>query len=69
MHEQAKIDEAAHFLNKMRHSVNNPTAYNHEFSAFTSAARSVLQYTLDEAKSKRGGQKWFDTQVASHLLI
>lgn len=69
MHEKQKIDEAAYFLGKMRAAVNDPPAFKHEFSAFISAARSALQYALEEAKPKPGGLSWFDTTVANRPLV
>ena len=64
MNEKAKIDEAAHFLAKMKSVENQPDAFKFELSAFLSAARSALQYALEEARSK-GGQAWYDQAVSA----
>ena len=69
MHEGDKLDEARYFLSKMTTSVNDTRAFRFELSAFLSSARSVLQYVLDEAKTKTGGQAWYDAQVSGHAEI
>jgi len=69
MNERQKIGEAVYFLGRMQAMTSDPSAFKHEFSAFMSAARSVLQYALDEAKTKSGGQHWFDDTVATKTLI
>jgi hypothetical protein len=69
MHEEDKLDEARYFFSKMAISLDAPKAFRFELSAFLSAARSVLQYALYEAKAKRGGQVWYDTHVASSAEI
>jgi hypothetical protein len=69
MHEEEKLDEARHFLSKMAVSIDNPTVFRFELSAFLSAARSVLQYALEEVKTKAGGQAWYDAQVSTNPEI
>src|SRR5271166_4284403 len=59
MHEYEKLEEARHFLERMRQAAE-PKAFQYELSAFLSAARSALQYALKEATTKTGGQKWYD---------
>lgn len=65
MFEKAKIEEAEYFLSKMREEVNKPGHFQYVLSAFLTAARSVLQYTLEEAKKKTGGQAWHDQMMAT----
>jgi len=69
MHEQSKIREAKYFLNQMAAVVNDRDAFNFNLSAFLAAARSSLQYTLKEAKSKPGGQAWYDLQVGGKTTV
>jgi hypothetical protein len=69
MYEQDKLDEAGHFLAGMTESVEDPMAFRFELSAFLSSARSVLQYALEEAKTKTGGQAWFDGHASSNQVI
>ncbi len=68
MHEYEKLEEARHFLERMRQATE-PKGFQYELSAFLSAARSALQYALEEAKSKTGGQKWYDDAVKSLPLV
>ncbi len=70
MHEAAKLEEASFFLGKM-HEVQHasPTEFRFHLSAFLSAARSVAQYALEEAKTRPRGQAWFDTFVAGSPVI
>jgi hypothetical protein len=60
MHEQAKIAEAEYFLVRLQ---TEPQFLQYNLSAFLTAARSVLQYALEEAKGRPGGQAWYDVQV------
>jgi hypothetical protein len=69
MHEQAKIDEAEFFLERIGESSNDPSATRHYISAFLTAARSVLQYALADASTKSGGQTWYETAFSSDPLI
>jgi hypothetical protein len=64
MDEQAKIEEARYFLGQICATVNHRDQFNHNLSAFLSAARSCLQYAHKEASAKPGGQAWYDGQVA-----
>lgn len=64
MNEKRKLVEARFFLGKMRQARALPDEFEHYLSAFLSAARSVLQYALEEAKTKPGGQAWYDGQVS-----
>jgi hypothetical protein len=68
MHELSKLGEARHFLARMNGESGNLHAFTRELSAFMAAARSVLQYALEEAKLKHGGQRWYDALVADPLI-
>lgn len=64
MHEDLKIAEAQHFLHELiRSAPRDPAVTRHCVSAFLSATRSALQYSLEEAKGKLGGQSWYDSAV------
>jgi hypothetical protein len=69
MHEREKLNEAKYFLRHMEASVNSPDAFQYELSAFLSAARSVLQYALEESKQKPNGQRWYETQVSGSTIL
>lgn len=68
MHEESKLDEARFFYCKMSGSKDNRKHLEYYLSAFLSAARSVLQYELEEAKCKCGGQKWYEDQMKSCIF-
>jgi hypothetical protein len=63
MYESHKINEAKYFYSQMLQVKHNPEYFKHNLSAFLSSARSVLQYALEEAKGKSGGQSWYDGQI------
>lgn len=65
MNEDRKLAEAKYFLSHLSPSASSPNQFSFELSAFLSSARSVLQYALEEAKTKQGGQAWYDAQVKS----
>jgi hypothetical protein len=69
MNENRKLTEAKFFLSKMREVCDNPAEFEHYLSAFLSAARSVLQYALEEAKTRPGGQSWYDGQVSGDSAL
>lgn len=69
MHEQDKLDEAGYFLAGMTESVEDPDALRFELSAFLSSSRCVLQYALEEAKTRPGGQAWFDAYASTDPAI
>jgi hypothetical protein len=69
MDEQRKIDEAKYFLSRMQPDEQEPTEYSYDLSAFLSAARSALQYALDEAKAKASGQAWYESAVRSSAVV
>jgi len=64
MHEESKIAEAEYFLQELiRSAPRNPAVTRFNLSAFLSAARSALQYALEEARQKQRGQSWYDAAV------
>jgi hypothetical protein len=69
MYEQSKINEARHFYNRMLSETDSKESVLYDLSAFLSAARSVLQYCLKEAKGKSGGQQWYDDQVRGSKVL
>lgn len=69
MHESDKLAEAGYFLKRMREEQENSEAFRFNLSAFLSAARSVLQYALEEAKTKTGGQFWYDNLINSSDIL
>ena len=69
MHEEDKLQEAAYFLAQMGSLLREPEAFRFNLSAFLSAARSVAQYARKQARSKPGGQAWYDGFVGQDRLI
>jgi len=69
VHEQEKLKEARYFARRMEASIDDPKAFQYELSAFLSAARSVLQYALEEAKQKPNGQRWYEAQVSGNAVL
>lgn len=65
MNEDHKIEEAQHFLHKLANPGLDLREFSFELSAFLTGARSALQYALEEAKLKPGGQAWYDRQIAA----
>ena len=69
MHEQAKLNEAAYFYSRMLSETDNRENLLFDLSAFLSAAHSVLQYSLKEATTKPGGQRWYDGQITASRVL
>jgi hypothetical protein len=69
MYEDSKLQEAAHFLDQMEASLQDPKLFQFNLSAFLSAARSVAQYALKEARTKSTGQAWYEGLVARDEFI
>ena len=69
MNERHKLEEARYFLQRMRDEHETPRHFRFELSAFLGAARSVLQYALEEAKGKAGGKRWYDQMVAQEPIL
>ena len=64
MHEDLKIAEAQHFLQeRIRSAPRDQAVTRYSVSAFLTAARSALQYALEEAQCKPGGQAWYYSSV------
>lgn len=64
MYERKKLMEAKYFYSKMVEEQGNRDNFTYNLSAFLSSARSVLQYALNEAKTKQGGQQWYDNIIS-----
>lgn len=62
MHENAKLDEARYFYTRMCQEAGNKLPFCYNLSAFLSAARSVLQYALEEAMCGNK-QCWYDQHM------
>jgi hypothetical protein len=71
MHERKKLEEAEYFYHHLvdEQTKKNREAFRHDLSAFLTAARSVLQYTDKEAKTKLGGSAWYNNQITSGPLL
>ena len=70
MNKKAKIKEAKYFLARMKEEQDNREHFVHSLSAFLSAARSVLQYALNEVdpkenpSAKPGAKMWYDNLMS-----
>ena len=65
MNEKTKLKEAKYFYAKMLNEQGNRDAFVYNLSA----ARSVLQYALEEARVKKDGQKWYEKLMISSPLL
>lgn len=65
MNEKQKFLEAKYFYKGMIETETSREHFSYNLSAFLSAARTVLQYALEETKLKRGGQAWHDKFIAN----
>jgi len=68
MRESEKIEEARFFCSQMAKK-ENEEHFGYYLSAFLTSSRSILQYALEEAKSKTGGQGWYDVEVSNSKII
>jgi hypothetical protein len=68
-HEKRKLAEARYFYSLMGQELNNREKFTFNLSAFLSAARSVLQYALEGAKTKKGGQQWYDNHITTSSVL
>jgi hypothetical protein len=67
--EAQKIRESEYFFQRMVQDQTDFDNFMFNLSAFLSSTRSVFQYVLEEAKTKKGGKKWYDSAIAgSHIL-
>jgi hypothetical protein len=69
MNEEHKLSEARYFYDRMLSETDNREAFRNDLSAFISAARSVLQYAREEAKTKLNGLSWYDAQVSTSSVL
>ena len=69
MYENGKLAEAKYFYSRMFTDFDDRERFNYNLSAFLSSARSVLQYALEEAKTKTGGQQWYDNHMAGSSVL
>lgn len=69
MHENHKLNEALYFYSRMLSEADNRDNFLYDLSAYLSSARSVLQYALEEARAKSGGQAWYDRQISSNKIV
>jgi len=69
MHEEKKIREAKYFYSRMIEEQKNRDNFTYNLSAFLSCARSVLQYVLEEARPKPGGQQWYDNHISARTIL
>ena len=68
MHERAKVAEAEFFLKLVEERSSSAGEFQHFLSAFLSAARSALQYALEEAKARKQ-QLWYDDAMKSSKVL
>jgi len=64
MNEHKKLEEVRQFLSRMYDEREDPRALHHDFSAFLSAARTVLQYACKEATATPCGRTWYEGAMA-----
>lgn len=70
-----KLDEASHYFNCMVLNEHQTGLFQFNYSAFLTAARSVLQYSHEEAdpdcnrNAKPGALKWYEKAVAKSEII
>ena len=68
MHERRKVLEAEIFLKLMQERSASAEDLRHSLSAFLSAARSTLQYALEEARA-RGRQTWYENAMRASPVL
>jgi len=69
MNERKKLEEARFFLQHMEQSQSDIVSFGRFFSAFVSAARSVLQYAREEAITKGKKECWYDKKMNSSIVF
>lgn len=69
MNENAKLEEAKYFLEKMNSLRMNREDFEFNLSAFLNSSRSVFQYAKKECQTKSGGQTWYDNKILSNSII
>jgi len=68
MKQRDKLNEARYFLARMRAALDDRVAFEYDLSAFLSASRSSLQFALEDAKRKQGGQAWYDKSMQNSAV-
>jgi len=63
------LGEAKYFYSQMSANFNDREKFTYNLSGFLSSARSVLQYALEEAKGRSGGQVWYDRRVSASNIL
>ncbi len=69
MHERKKLTETKYFYSRMVEEQGNRNNFTYNLSAFLSAARSVLQYTKKETKTKPGGEQWYNNRISASPVL
>ena len=69
MYEEDKIKEAEYFYNQILKAEEDGDVFKYNLSAFLAAARSVLQFALKEAKTKKGGERWYNSAISKNIVI
>ncbi|MBU1180527.1 hypothetical protein KJ885_06295 [Patescibacteria group bacterium] len=69
MDEKKKLGEAKYFFKLMSRNKKNKEKFLYNVSAFLTAARSILQYSLEEAKNKSNGQFWYDNYISRNIIL
>ena len=69
MNEKNKLREAKYFFKLMSRNKKNKEKFLYNVSAFLTAARSILQYSLEEAKNKINGQIWYDNYISRNIIL
>lgn len=69
MRESEKIIEAQYFYSQMLKEACGRDSFSFNLSAFLSAGRSVLQYACKEARGKKNGQGWYDSQLNRNTVV
>jgi hypothetical protein len=64
-----KINESNYFLKRMKQTQKQPKIFQYYLSAFLSSSRSALQYLLEQVKTQKGGQKWYDEKMTQSQLL
>ena len=67
--ENDKINEAEYFYMQMLNAGEEVVLFKHNLSAFLSSSRTVLQFALEDAKRKSGGQDWYVKTVSKYPVI
>ena len=69
MFERKKLEEAKYFYKAMIKEREDREFFCYNLSAFLSASRSVLQYSLEEDKTKKDGKKWYDSHMTNNPIF